>query len=424
MIEHINDFVARHGRGVGTSAGSFARVGLWTVLFLALISFVLPSQQLTLAQVNGPKGKALAGARGNPRPRFETFGVRRLRPGDPVQNIQSSLDDQRAFVKSPFPKRRFRIAWIAGSEGEIYGRPSSEYLPSSVISHIPEIAGRKPAVDVYFLLDIHIADVYFALLDALETKPDMIVVSLNPVYALNPVAVHQWMQLDSNAARQLLAKPASWPIGAELLAPSDLMWGLGSAAFRPIRDRWYYDARVHSAFDDFGPLDRSDLVTARAQAKPDRYQTTLNAQPSIFFSTHRVGSASADKAEYWARWLALERDGENALNKTILRAIARQLREANIPSYVYLAQVNSAFLAHKSFDRALGNVERQLGDLRHDFASPKILYQSRSISRFLGPAAFREGDPVHLRQSGPVGPYLAGQLCHLAAQVGVRATCT
>ena len=58
MIERINDFVAR------VMAAASARVDaalpasvLWTVLFLVVISLVLPLAQLTLAQVNGPLGK-------------------------------------------------------------------------------------------------------------------------------------------------------------------------------------------------------------------------------------------------------------------------------------------------------------------------------------------------------------------------------
>ena len=35
------------------------------MLLLALISILLPSREMTVAQVNGPKGKALAGAAKN-----------------------------------------------------------------------------------------------------------------------------------------------------------------------------------------------------------------------------------------------------------------------------------------------------------------------------------------------------------------------
>ena len=95
--------------------------------------------------------------------------------------------------------------------------------------------------------------------------------------------------------------------------------GGSGPSFGPIRDRWYFGAKIQNRFADFGPLDRSDLVVARAQDKPDRYQTALNSQPSIFFSSHRVGSVFGDRADYWARWLALESDGQNSLNMTILR---------------------------------------------------------------------------------------------------------
>jgi hypothetical protein len=423
MIERINEFVARHARGVGTSARSFARIGGWTVLFLAFISILLPSREMTVAQVNGPNGKALAGADGNALPHVETFGVRRIEAKSPVQNLKLSDNDQRGFTRSPFGKQRFRIAWITGSEGGVFGPKGSEYLPSSVLAHIPEIAGRKPAVDLYFLVAMRNADIYFALLDALATKPDMIVLSLNPVFVLSPIAEHQWMQLDANAARQLLDKPASWPIAASLLSPSDLMWGLGSAALGPIRDRWYYGARIRGMFDDFGPLDRSGLLAASVAQKPDRYQAALNALPANFFLAHRAPTDSAGTPDYWAASLAVENDGQNGLNKTVLRAIGRELRDSKIPSYVYLAQVNNAFLKEAPIREGLHGIEGQLADLRPEFAAPNILYQPTSIARFVAPQQFLRHDLVHLSQPGAFGPYVARQLCRLATQVGTKAVC-
>jgi hypothetical protein len=396
---------------------------------------MLPSREMTVAQVNGPRGKALAGADGNPLPNFETFGVRRIEAKSPVQNLRLSDNDQRGFAKSPFGAKRFRIAWITGSEGGVFGPKGSEYLPSSVLAHIPEVGGRRPAVDLYFLVAMRNADLYFALLDALATKPDMIVLSLNPVFVLSPIAEHQWMQLDADAARRLLDKPASWPIAASLLSPSDLMWGIGSAALGPIRDRWYYGARVREEFDDFGPLDRSALQPAAPSArrarsglvvaapKVDRYQAVLNTPPANFFLEHRPAAGVASTPDYWLRSLTIEKDGDDAFNKTMLRAIARELRASKVPSYVYLAQVNNEFRQKPAFRAALGGIERQLSDLRGDFAARNVLFQPRSISHFVTPSGFLKNDLVHIRQAGPVGPYLAGQLCHLAAQVGENATC-
>src|SRR3954469_3112152 len=94
MIERINEFVARRFGGVGTTRSSFLRIHAWALVFLLLAS--------SLAATHG-----------------QSLAFRR-RLG-PVEKLGLEQNDPRAFAASAFSKKKyFHIAWIAGSETEVY----------------------------------------------------------------------------------------------------------------------------------------------------------------------------------------------------------------------------------------------------------------------------------------------------------------
>jgi hypothetical protein len=403
MIERIIELAARIGGGVGTTKWSFVRILAWTVAFVVLVSLLVPSRVPTPAIPATPNAR--------------------------VHNVALANDDQRSFTQTPSSKRHFRIAWISGSEGQVFAHgvttvENSQYLASSVVRSLPKIDGRTVVVDVYDLPAMRVADAYFALLDAIRSKPDMIVMSLNPVFTLNPIAAHQWMQLDGDAARQLSTHPDTWPIAASLLSPSDLMWGVASK-LQPFEDRSSYNVDIHDLVDDLGPLDRSDLTRATAAQHQQPFEQALGRPPVNFWLQHRLhlGTALLNSAG-WARLIAESNKGTNALNKMVLRATARALRSSKIPSYVYLAQVNRRFLAtNHAFAHAVGEVEGQLRDMRKDFVGPGVIYRPETATRDVrGSLTFVNFDAVHLSTAGAMGPYLARELCRLARQVGT--TCS
>jgi hypothetical protein len=396
MIDRINGYMARRF-GVGTTAASFVRMHVWAVVFLIVLAQALPSHDAKIV-------------------------VSRFRKNIAVQNVALGPNDARGFAKSPFGKDRFRIAWITGSEGHLIDKSYSEFVPNLVARNLPRIGGRRIGVDVYLINAMRVGDIYFSLLDAIESKPDMIVVSLNPAWALNPIATHQWTQLDSRAAVQLLSEPPSWPLAAKLLSPSDLAFGIGDKAFRPLRERSYYSRRIHNVVDDFGPLDRKGAAQAALAEKPTESQRILGMLTVDFWFTHRFHEPRAVGPVRWSQWIEKSNQGNSVLNRSILRAIAKELRDSGIPSYVYDAPVNSQWLAtSKPLGAAVRGVEQQLERLRGNFTAPNILYQPITATRSLPPLVFR--DVVHLKRAGPMGPYLARELCRLVAQVGDGTQC-
>jgi hypothetical protein len=399
MIERIAELTARWGGGAGTTRGSFARIFGWVVAFLVVMSLIFSS--------NAPKPVATA----TPRVHFVTLGN----------------NDPRSFASGRFGKHQFRIAWISGSEGALLKRAKGartlESIANYALPSLPSINGREVVVDAYLITAARVTDLYFAVLDAIHSKADMIVVSLNPAFALFPFATHQWKQFDSKAAVRLLSQPNAWPVAASVLSPSDLMWGLAASELGPVGNRAAISTRIHDVVDDLGPLDRSDLATATATNRPDRTQALLAMDTAGFWNEYKLHEKRIVTPLDWAHLLRRSLAGQSALNKAVLRAMARSLRRSKIPSYVYVPPVRSDwFRTSVPLHSAVAAIEKQLGTLDGDFAAENILYQPLTATRFVPPIPFRH-DLVHLLGPGAMGPYLGTQLCRLVTQVHDHSPC-
>ena len=141
-----------------------------------------------------------------------------------------------------------------------------------------------------------------------------------------------------------------------------------------------------------------------------------------FWTTYRLHEPLRNNPDGWADVLARSNDGQSPLNGIVLRAIAKALRDSKIPSFVYLAPVNSHwFSTNPRLASAVAGIEAQLRGFRRDFTARNILYEPLTMTRVLPEMQFF--GLVHLRRAPQLGPYLATQLCRLAAQVGQSATC-
>ena len=402
MIDRINRYAAEHFGGLGTTRSSLIRIHVWALAFLVLVSSVASTHDLA--------------------------GEVRARLG-PVQVLNRDHSDQRAFGSSAFGKRAFHIAWIFSSEG--YVARATAGIPSLVAfdleKSLPNIGGRKVVVDIYGFLGMGLGDLHLALLDALAAKPDLVLLSLNPLQVMNPGAVHRWPQLDARGAVEIAKRPGEWPLGAALFSPSDLLWGLTESQLTPVRERSYWSTRVHDLVDDLGPLDRSQVAVSSSARAPDRAQAILGSEPVTFWLTHRFNVFREDRfallgVKQWTDWFNVSNRGDNQLNAVMLRAIGAELRATKIPSIVYLAQVNSAWLATSPpFSRAVRRVERQLRSATGAFDARNVRYQPETLSRFVSGLAFIDG--VHVTDTGTVGPYLASQVCQLLTRIGQGARC-
>lgn len=408
-IERLAQLVTRRFGGVGTTRGSFFRIHAWAIAFLVAASALSPAHT------------------GENRARLRYLG-------GGVQNLARAYGDQRAYVSSPYPRKQyFHIAWIQGSEGEVFrGELPVKAVAATVRDALPRIDGRPVVVDIYYFPGAFLGDEYLSLLDALAAKPDLVVFSLNPVWVLNPLAAHQWMPLDARAALELAGKPRDWPVAAAMFSPSDLGWGFAQSHLRPVAERTYWSTRIHDLVDKLGPLNRSKLTTATAAHKLTLTERVLHDHTYLFLFNRRLHLPAGTAAlltrrnmtpARWAQYMNVANEGHNQLNRLLLDAIARALKASGVPSYVYLSQIN--WLAtDPAMGRTVSGIEHQLAGFQRAFTARNIRFQPKSASRFVAGMKFLPRDTVHLTATAGLGPYLARELCGLEAQLDKGATCT
>ena len=213
MADHL---LARLKSLVGyvPSAWSLVRIACFAVLGLVLAGLVVPGHpgDASLSPYNRVKGAQRS------------------------QVVSLPLGDTRGFRPSDHPKA-FRIAWVGGSEmlGVKPGRAA--VVPGLVNNRIKSVDGRRTRTDIYFLNALRLADELAAVERAVASKPDLLVISLNPVWVLNDLAVQQWGYLDGLLARGSVWPPSSWPVAASLVSPGDAGWKALSGVSAPVNDR-------------------------------------------------------------------------------------------------------------------------------------------------------------------------------------------
>ena len=83
------------------------------------------------------------------------------------------------------------MAWIGGSELLGVDPRHPAFIPRLVNDKIGTVDGERVDIDIYFVNAMRLADEFAAERAAVAAKPDMVVISLNPVWVLNDLAVQR-----------------------------------------------------------------------------------------------------------------------------------------------------------------------------------------------------------------------------------------
>lgn len=337
-----------------------------------------------------------------------------------VREIGADRNDWRGFHRSSADDSVFRIGWVGGSSLQSIGEGYYEFLPELVRERMPEIDGRPVDIDIYFLSGIRIFDEYVAVLDAIENDVDMLVVTLNPLWVFNDEAIQGWQNLNPTAAALLVDKPASWPLAAALLTPSDVLQGLTGGLFDATTDRWSYAAVVRDRLDGFTVLDRS---VAPEPDEPTELGRIAKMQVPVIFWGEQRDDRPPGLTPFEAQAALLESadpDGPT-WNQHILGWMAAAIVDSKIPAFVYLAPVASESLAEPEVDSAVAGIESHLGEYGDDFDAPSVRFDPLSIGRDLPPIQFN--DLIHVGEAPALADYVAGLLCDFGEGQGLDPVC-
>lgn len=375
---------------VADTPGSLLRVALAAALFLALL------------------GHAATPGHGWEEPIVSTSRIVMTAPfGDP-----------RGF-RGTTPTRladELRIAWIGGSSLLIHQMGSNEraFLPERVLDVVRAEAGGTPRVLDYVLNAQRAFESWICSVDALRRDPDLVVVTLNPLFVYNTRAPLFRRALLGAAAQRLMWTPRAWP---ELLAfaePSDLAWAALAGVFPAVRDRAVLGgrfARAPSLLRLHAPVEGAAFDALRAQRA--RRSVEAYDQPLQFWEAAARRRRSGPALDWQEAILLHHQDtARGSANDRLLDQLLGALADSGVPSLVYVAPVAPEVTANARMRAAIEAIEARLAEKRAQFGSQRLRIVSDNPSRTL--AGMRFADLVHLEdESGELPAWLAEQLLAL-----------
>jgi hypothetical protein len=374
-----------------------ARVLLWAGLFLWLLGLLPLAAQNAVGPV--PFSADLKDTAVVPM-------LKGIAPANP-SGFRSDL-----AAKAP---GRLRIAWIGGSELQVFMRGKvgksqpgeSTFLPLEVVRRLEQETGREVEVLLYLIYAGRTFGYYPCLLNALENHCDAIVFSCNPVWCLNNTALSLDQGLFSSVAFSREAD--SWGRGLVMLFGGGryLLLGALENNFSAVRNRGVLHEWL-SPVQLFAPNPRP------AAPKPPvaRSLPELLKPPSLKFWA-RFEGADGEKlqgmtANEWQRFCSRYAAAGGGLAEGFMEHLLAMCQDKKLPVLLYLAPASNQALSDPVFSRAIITLERFASRLRADSADDGLVILPETPTRTVHDLVFR--DFIHLQDAGSMDAYLAAPL--------------
>jgi hypothetical protein len=383
--------------GYAPTRWSLARIAAFAVVGLLVTSLIVPNR---ISDILDGKYNGLA-----------TKSVR---------SVALPLADTRGFEPTKRPKQ-FRVAWIGGSETLGVGVGHRAFIPGRTARNIGKVDGKRISTDVFYLDAIRLSDELSALGTALASKPDMVVVSLNPVWVMNDVAVQQWNYLDGNLALHASSSPAAWPIIASLVSPGDVGWKVLSRLSSAVDDRYDWGVRLNEKTDGIS------FLHPVKHPKPVK-QTELGAlalrRPVDFFLEHAMAGRSEPDDPLASQLLVLEREVESssAFNKSVLRAMFDLIDRAGVDAYFYVPPINPEIYATPAAKEYIAELRKMLAEATAGRTNAHLVFDTQGLQDRI-PATTEFEDLVHTLDPRPEASILSDDLCGLLRTWGRDPQC-
>ena len=332
--------------------------------------------------------------------------------------VSLTLGDTRGYraVSSP---DSFRIAWVGGSEVLGVAPRKAAIIPGLVNNRIKTVDGRRTNTDLYFQNAMRLADQLASLEQALATKPDLVVVSLNPVWVLNDLAVQQWGYLDGILAQGSLWPPSSWPVAASLVSPGDVGWRGLSSVVGAVDERLHWGTKLTEKTSKLSFL---HPVDGASEAPPTGLGALALRRPVDFWHQH-YGGVPPDASLMQKQLSILHRgvNSESGINASIVKEMMAAVRRAGVDAYFYVPAIKPDVYADPDGKRYIDQLRDQLADVARGQTTKKVRFDPQGLQDRVPPTEYK--DIVHKLDPGPEVDVLTGDLCDLLEDTGHRPGC-
>lgn len=393
-----DDLLARLKSLVGyvPTVWSLVRIACFAVLGLVVAGLVVPSHpgDASVSPYNRVKGAQRS------------------------QVVSLPLGDTRGFQPTDHPKA-FRIAWVGGSEmlGVRPGHPS--VVPGLVNNRLKSVDGRRTRTDIYFLNALRLADELAAVKRAVAAKPELLVISLNPVWVLNDLAVQQWGYLDGLLARGSVWPPSSWPVAASLVSPGDAGWKALSGVSGPVNDRLYWGTDLIGRTADLSFLDDVE----GGKEPPLTGLGRLAQKSAVNFWQEHDGSPRDTMSGKELRLRLLRRGviSESSFNVRVLQEMFATARRAGVDTYFYLPAIAPEAYAEPQGAEDVKELRKQLAAATKGETNNRVVFDPQGLQDRVPPTPYK--DFIHKLDPFPEVKVLTGDLCSLLQRRGHQTGC-
>lgn len=335
-----------------------------------------------------------------------------------TRNVALPYGDTRGFRPALRPQA-YRIAWIGGSEMLGKGPGQRAFIPALVTRKIGKVNGSPMSTDLYYEDAIRLTDQLSALTSAVASKPDMVVVSLNPVWSMNDLAVQQWGYLDGNLALHGVRNPALWPILASLVSPGDVGWKAVSSISSPINDRYAWGLSLAEKTAGLSFLD--EVAGATPPTPAGLTQFGRRRPVDFFFERSSQGRSGEGGLAGQLGMLERETASRSQFNSRVLGAMLDVVRRAGVDAYFYLAPISSAVYQVPEAKRLIDELRTLLESAARGRTGPRVVLDTRALQERLPSTGYE--DLVHVLDPKPAAGILAEELCTLLVQWGNDPLC-
>jgi hypothetical protein len=295
------------------------------------------------------------------------------------------------------------------------------FLPADVVHRLPEIDGKPVHVDMYLMEASRIFDLYAALAEAVSTKPDLIVLDVNPLWVFNANAVQEWTNLNPAVLPQLAARPGTWPLLGGLDSPRDVALSIAAGHFGSIRDRWSYSQKLLAENQRLAPNPAPPVSPVPGQPKPNGVQLIASMQsPYSFWNYYRLSPGDTEGVKGYPAILRQSRTDGSALNDDIVNQMLATLAGSGIPAIAYVSAVDPRTLDAPT-DAALHGVENHLRTLAAQHQARTLDVQWQSGTRLTQGMRFR--DMVHMTFDPPMANLMATTICRQLTALDPQTEC-
>lgn len=382
--------------GYVPTAWSLVRIAGFAVLGLVLATLVIPDHpgDISLSPLN------------------------RVRGSHHSKVVTLQLGDTRGFRPTDHP-RAFRIAWVGGSE--LLGvRPgNAAIIPGLVNDGIRSVDGRRTRTDIYFLNAMRLGDELAAMKRAVASKPDLLVISLNPVWVLNDLAVQQWGYLDGLLARGSLWPPSSWPVAASLVSPGDVGWKTLSTVLAPVDDRLYWGTDVTGRTAHLSFLHE---VPGGTEPPPTGLGSLAQRTAVDFWQEHyNAPPPGASTNELRLNILRRGVISESSFNRRLLQEMFATARRAGVDTYFYVPAIAPEAYADPRGAQDIKELRQQLAEATKGETTSRVTFDPQGLQDRVPPAPYK--DFIHKIDPRPEVKVLTGDLCAKLRQRGHETGC-